>query len=210
MPERESGMAEEHAGPREAHDLVHLLALFPRVAMDGTALARGLLFAVRALEEPVARVVEQALAPRAQPAGTRAGVEGMRVAPDVEHRLDRALLAAETGCREGDVLHGARAGADLPRPPARQGRGCCSRGGCAGEGRPRDPEARRTGPGTRRRRRAGRRIPPWPRGARPGSLPRPRARASSSGSGSARCRSRTLPGWAARATRRTGRGSSPP
>ena len=97
-------MAEEHAGTGETHDIVHLLALFPRVTVDGALLARGLLFAVRALEEPVARVVEEGFAARAQLAVARANVEEMRLTPDVEHRFDRALLPPEARCHEKGVL----------------------------------------------------------------------------------------------------------
>src|ERR1035437_1640488 len=104
VPDREDGVAEEHARTREAHDLVHLLAHIPRVAVDRALLARGLLLAVRALEEPVARVLEQLLAPRAQLSMARADVERVGLAPNVEHRLDRALLAAETRCGEEEGL----------------------------------------------------------------------------------------------------------
>ena len=97
-------MAEKHAGACEAHDLVHLRALVPRVAVDRAIPARGLLFAVRALEEPVARVVEEGFAARAQLALARANVEEVRRAPDVEHRLDRALLPPEARRHEKSVL----------------------------------------------------------------------------------------------------------
>src|SRR5512140_1926535 len=122
MPDREDRVAEKHARPRETHDLVHLLAHVPRVAVDRAFLARGFLFAVRAFDEPVARVVEQGLAPRAQLAIPRPDVERMRLAPDVDHRLDRPLLAAEARRREKGVLeflrdHAHPAILSHPAPP---------------------------------------------------------------------------------------------